>query len=51
MCAMGCGSDPIPELAAVEDPEPETEPDPDKPAEQPQVVSLDAFRRRTPSKS
>ena len=42
---------PLPALDAVEEPEPETEPDPDKPAEQPQVVSLDAFRRRPPSNS
>jgi hypothetical protein len=39
---------PDPAADAVEEPEPETEPDPDKPAEQPQVVSLDAFRRRPP---
>jgi hypothetical protein len=42
---------PDPAADAVEEPEPETEPDPDKPAEQPQVVSLDAFRRRPPSNS
>ena len=33
-----------------EAPEQEAEAEPDKPAETPQVVSLDAFRRRTPPK-
>jgi uncharacterized protein len=41
---------PLPADAAVEELEPE--PDrPDQPAEAPQVVSLDAFRRRPPSNS
>jgi hypothetical protein len=41
---------PIPADSAVEEEAPEAEVD-EKPAETPQVVSLDAFRRRPPSKS
>jgi hypothetical protein len=41
---------PLPADAAVEELEPETD-QPDQPAEAPQVVSLDAFRRRPPSNS
>jgi hypothetical protein len=41
---------PIPGAGVVEGPEPEPD-KPDTPVEKPQVVSLDAFRRRPPSNS
>ncbi|HET7881570.1 MAG TPA: ClpXP protease specificity-enhancing factor SspB [Acetobacteraceae bacterium] len=41
---------PVPAAEAIEE-EPEAEQKPGQPAEEPQVVSLDAFRRRPPSKS
>jgi hypothetical protein len=41
---------PIPGAGVVEGPEPEPD-EPDTPVEKPQVVSLDAFRRRPPSNS
>jgi len=42
---------PVPPPDAVAEPEPEAASEPEKPADAPQVVSLDAFRRRPPSKT